>query len=179
MIVSGNFGFLTLKPTSLLKSSVSANFLDAANCMIAVAENDLDMDAKITLSFDESIIERAKQFADSNNISLSRLTEMLFKKGFLARIFKVFARHNISIDLVSVSEVSVSVSLDNKTPVGDVIRELSGFSKASVIENMGMVSLIGEGITGSTKTIKKVFDILDSPVRFHGRFQPLNEIYTF
>lgn len=38
------------------------------------------MDAKITLSFDESIIIRAKQFAEANNISLSRLMEMLLKK---------------------------------------------------------------------------------------------------
>ena len=38
------------------------------------------MDIKITLSFDEDIVEKAKQFADSQNISLSRLTEMLYKK---------------------------------------------------------------------------------------------------
>lgn len=38
------------------------------------------MDAKITLSFDQSVIDRAKQFADTNNISLSRLTEFLYTK---------------------------------------------------------------------------------------------------
>ncbi|MFZ2907298.1 MAG: DUF6364 family protein [Cyclobacteriaceae bacterium] len=38
------------------------------------------MDAKITLSFDEQIIAKAKRFADSQNISLSRLTEMLYSK---------------------------------------------------------------------------------------------------
>ena len=38
------------------------------------------MDVKITMSFDESIIEKAKRFADSKNMSLSRLTEMLYKK---------------------------------------------------------------------------------------------------
>lgn len=38
------------------------------------------MDAKITLSFDQSVIEKAKQFADTNNISLSRLTEFLYTK---------------------------------------------------------------------------------------------------
>lgn len=36
------------------------------------------MDTKITLSFDKDIIERAKEFADQNNISLSRLTEFLY-----------------------------------------------------------------------------------------------------
>lgn len=38
------------------------------------------MDAKITLSFDQDIIEKAKRFADSQNISLSRLTEFLYKQ---------------------------------------------------------------------------------------------------
>ncbi|MBK7854951.1 MAG: hypothetical protein IPJ79_08660 [Bacteroidetes bacterium] len=38
------------------------------------------MDAKITLSFDEAIITKAKRFADDNNISLSRLTEFLLSK---------------------------------------------------------------------------------------------------
>ena len=38
------------------------------------------MDAKITLSFESSVIDKAKQFADANNISLSRLTEFLLSK---------------------------------------------------------------------------------------------------
>lgn len=38
------------------------------------------MDAKITLSFNEDIIGKAKRFADDNNISLSRLTEFLYSK---------------------------------------------------------------------------------------------------
>jgi hypothetical protein len=42
------------------------------------------MDAKITLSFDEAVIVRAKQFAEANNISLSRLTEFLLNKATAA-----------------------------------------------------------------------------------------------
>ncbi len=38
------------------------------------------MDSKITLSFNEDVIEKAKKFADSQNISLSRLTEFLYRK---------------------------------------------------------------------------------------------------
>ena len=38
------------------------------------------MDAKVTLNFDQSVIEKAKKFAASQNISLSRLTEFLYKK---------------------------------------------------------------------------------------------------
>ena len=38
------------------------------------------MDSKITLSFDEKVIQKAKKFADANNVSLSRLTEYLYRK---------------------------------------------------------------------------------------------------
>ena len=38
------------------------------------------MDAKITLSFDDQVIEKAKKFAEENNVSLSRLTEFLLSK---------------------------------------------------------------------------------------------------
>lgn len=38
------------------------------------------MDAKITLSFDERVIKKAKQYAEKQNISLSRLMEMLLDK---------------------------------------------------------------------------------------------------
>lgn len=88
-------------------------------------------------------------------------TEMLLQKGFLAKVFSIFAKNNISIDLVSVSEVSLSVTLDNKDNLPNAIAELSGFSNVSVIDNLGMVSLIGEGITSSTRTIKEIFNILD------------------
>ncbi|MFY0652355.1 MAG: hypothetical protein JXQ96_09995 [Cyclobacteriaceae bacterium] len=39
------------------------------------------MDAKVTLSFDQEIIDQAKEFASENNISLSRLTEFLLRKA--------------------------------------------------------------------------------------------------
>jgi antitoxin component of RelBE/YafQ-DinJ toxin-antitoxin module len=39
------------------------------------------MDAKVTLSFDESVVNKAKRYADKNNISLSRLVEFLLQKA--------------------------------------------------------------------------------------------------
>lgn len=88
--------------------------------------------------------------------------EMLLQKGFLAKIFTIFATNNISVDLVSVSEVSVSVTLDNKENLANAVLELSKFTNVTVSENLGMVSLIGEGITDSTYTIKNIFDVLGS-----------------
>lgn len=88
-------------------------------------------------------------------------TEMLFSKGFLAKIFQVFKKYNISVDVVSVSEVSVSVTLENIGNLSAGIRELSKFSTVTTDGNHGMVSIIGEGIVKSTSTIRKIFEILD------------------
>ena len=88
-------------------------------------------------------------------------TEMLFSKGFLVKIFKVFAKHNISVDLVSVSEVSVSVTLENDENLDAGIKDLSKFSSVSSNKNLGLVSLIGEGIVTSSNTIRRIFEILD------------------
>ena len=87
--------------------------------------------------------------------------EMLLQKGFLARVFKIFGSNDISIDLVSVSEVSISVTLDNDRGLVNAVKQLSSFASVSIIKDLGMVSLIGEGVTSSSQTIRKIFDILD------------------
>lgn len=63
------------------------------------------MDAKITLSFDQSVIEKAKQFADTNNISLSRLTEFLYTK--------ITSGHYKNLEELPISDWVSSVSEGN------------------------------------------------------------------
>lgn len=104
---------------------------------------------------------RAIAFKRKINLINIYSTEMLLQKGFLAKIFKVFEGNNLSVDLVSVSEVSVSVTLDENGSLENLIKQLSEFSCASIIKNLGMVSLVGDGITSSSLTIKKIFAILD------------------
>lgn len=92
------------------------------------------------------------------NISSSK---MLLQKGFLAQVFSIFAENNISINLVSVSEVSISVTLDNTENLKNVVKELAKNAHVSVISDLGSVSLIGEEVTSSTGTIRRIFEILE------------------
>jgi hypothetical protein len=64
------------------------------------------MDTKITLSFDESIITKAKKFANDNNISLSRLTEFLLSKATTSS-YKSIDRLPVSEWISKVSEGAV------------------------------------------------------------------------
>lgn len=85
-------------------------------------------------------------------------TDMLFSKGFLARIFDIFAKYNISIDLVGVSEVSVSVTLENVDNLDKAMEELAEFTNISKTNSLGIVSVIGEGIASSTDTVGEIFE---------------------
>lgn len=89
-------------------------------------------------------------------------SEMLLQKGFLVKVFQAFTNNNISIDLVTVSEVSISVTLDNNEGLETAVKQLSSFADISVIKDLGMVSLIGEGVTASASTINKIFSILET-----------------
>ncbi len=71
--------------------------------------------------------------------------------GFLAKAFEPFSRHGVSIDLVSTSETSVTVSLDDDpglTPdvLGALQDDLGEIARVEIIENCAAVSLVGRGV---------------------------------
>lgn len=100
--------------------------------------------------------------SSKQNITLITMysTDMLHQKGFLARIFNTFAKHTISVDLVSVSEVSVSVTLDDTHNLSQALQQLEEFTATTVSRNNAIVSVIGEGITNSSQTIQELFSLL-------------------
>jgi len=86
--------------------------------------------------------------------------EMFLKKGFLVRIFDAFAKEYMSIDFVSASEVSVSVTLDNDERLENAVKILEKFTTVSINKDVATVSLIGEGIGKNSEIILSSFSIL-------------------
>jgi len=70
-------------------------------------------------------------------------TRMLGQYGFLAEVFSVFAKNNISIDMVATSEVSVSLTLDTSQELGEVKKELSKIASVDIKTGKAIVSIIG------------------------------------
>lgn len=87
--------------------------------------------------------------------------DMLQSYGFLEKVFAIFAKNNISIDLVSVSEVSVSVTLDNDEHIVKAVDELKTFTSVKVSTGHGIVSLIGEGIVSLHHIFGTIFSLLE------------------
>ncbi len=97
-----------------------------------------------------------------NQVLLTLTTpEMLHAHGFLFQIFKVFNDHKISIDAITTSEISVSVTLEksallNKT----LIQELSKFAEVQIEENLSLISLIGNNINHTPGLAHKIFSAI-------------------
>jgi aspartate kinase len=87
---------------------------------------------------------------------------MLMAYGFLNRIFEVFNRYETPVDLVSTSEVSVSLTIDNTEKLDRILGELREFSEVSVEESSAIVCLVGDNIRFTPGVARRVFSALNS-----------------
>jgi aspartate kinase len=72
-------------------------------------------------------------------------TGMLMAHGYMRRIFEVFERFRTSVDVVSTSEVSVSVTIDDPVHLEGIVAGLSAFADVSVARDLALVAVVGEG----------------------------------
>ncbi|OHY62960.1 lysine-sensitive aspartokinase 3 [Pluralibacter gergoviae] len=94
---------------------------------------------------------------------------MLHSRGFLAEVFGILARHSISVDLITTSEVSVALTLDTtgSTSTADtlltqaLLTELSSLCRVEVEQDLALVALIGNNLVNARGVGKEVFGVLD------------------
>lgn len=80
--------------------------------------------------------------------------------GFLAKVFDIFARDSVSVDVVATSEVSVSLSLDKTCELSqNALTELERFAQVDIKRDRSIVSFIAD-VKRSTQLIAKVFGVL-------------------
>ena len=97
------------------------------------------------------------------NIKSSR---MLLAYGFLRKIFEVFEKYKTPIDMVTTSEVAVSVTIDNGSQLKYILKELEPFGTTEVEEGQTIVSIVGNQIAETKDVLLKIFDGLSHvPVR--------------
>jgi aspartate kinase len=97
------------------------------------------------------------------NIKSSR---MLLAYGFLRKIFEVFEKYRTSIDMVTTSEVAVSLTIDSSENLKEIIKELEPFGTVEVEDNHSIVSVVGNEIAQTAGLLSKLFESLAQvPVR--------------
>ncbi len=95
-----------------------------------------------------------------------RSGRMLMAYGFLKSVFKIFADYKTPIDMISTSEVAVSLTIDNTENLKQILHDLKQFGKVEVDKNMTIVCLVGDIIREERGFASKVFHALDGiPIR--------------
>ncbi len=85
--------------------------------------------------------------------------DMLHTHGFLFQIFKVFNDYKISIDAITTSEISISVTIDHTEKISDLlIQDLSQIAEIQIEKDLSLVSLIGNNINHTPGLAKQIFE---------------------
>jgi aspartate kinase len=87
-------------------------------------------------------------------------SRMLEQSGYLARMFEIFGRLGVSVDLVTTAEVSVSLSIDADAPLDQLVAELGAIARVDVARERAIVSVIGERMKTKAGLPARVFDAL-------------------
>jgi aspartate kinase len=87
-------------------------------------------------------------------------TRMLLAHGFLARVFEVFGRHHVVVDLVTTSEVSISVTVDDTSRLRPALAELESIGRVEVREGLAVIAVVGEGAPTQVGLAGHVFTLL-------------------
>ena len=88
-------------------------------------------------------------------------TRMLMAHGFLRRLFEVFERFRTAVDVVTTSEVSVSVTVDNTRRLDDLLSNLRNFAAVACEPDMAIVCAVGENLRADPTLFAKAVTSLD------------------
>jgi aspartate kinase len=104
-----------------------------------------------------------KAIASKKGITVINIqsTRMLMAYGFLESIFSVFSKHRTSVDLVSTSEVAVSLTIDNTTRLEAIIADLEEFAEVGVFLHKAIVCIVGEQMHSTVGVGDRIFRALD------------------
>jgi aspartate kinase len=103
-----------------------------------------------------------KAIAHKTGVTTIQVTSarMLGAYGFLRAIFEIFDRHRTIVDVVTTSEVSVSLSLDNTRGLAPILMELETLGSVSVERERAIVCVVGEGLRATPGIAGRVFSII-------------------
>jgi aspartate kinase len=108
--------------------------------------NTMDPKARGTLITNTSEKNKIKSIAAKDGITAIKIqsSRMLQAHGFLRRVFEVFERYKTSIDMITTSEVAVSVTIDDTTYLSEITNELLAFGTVDVDHDQTIVCVVGD-----------------------------------
>jgi len=125
--------------------------------------NTIQPDAAGTVITKEAGSEGIKAVAAKDGIIAIKIksSRMLLAYGFLRKVFEVFEKYKTSIDMITTSEVAVSVTIDNDVYLANIVKELEPFGTVEVEKEQSIVSIVGNHIAHTDSVLKKLFNAID------------------
>jgi aspartate kinase len=105
---------------------------------------------------------RLKSIAYKKNITILRITSarMLGSYGFMSALFQVFERYRTVIDVISTSEVSLALTIDQTDSLESIVTELKRLGDVEVEENNAVICIVGEGLRATKGLASKIFSTI-------------------
>jgi len=116
----------------------------------------------LIVSESEATPQTIKAIAHKNGITTVQVTSarMLGAYGFLRALFEVFDRHHTAVDVVTTSEVSVSLSLDESSALPELVPDLEKLGTVEIEAHRTIISVVGEGLRNTPGIAARVFSVI-------------------
>jgi len=110
----------------------------------------------------EKNIQIVRAIAFKKNISLINIKSMrmLGAYGFLAKIFNVFDKYKKSVDVISTSEVSISLTIESEENLDNIVNEIEKIGNVQIFKNKTVICVVGESIGITPGIAGKTFSVL-------------------
>ena len=154
------FGAKILHPTSVLPAKL-------ANIPVRLL-NTMDPKAHGTLISSNQTKDRITAIAAKDGITAVKVKSgrMLLAYGFLRKVFEIFESYKTPIDMVTTSEVGVSVTIDNSRHLEEIMDDLKKFGTVEVDTDMVIICIVGDLVGDKKGYANKIFDALkEIPIR--------------
>lgn len=130
--------------------------------------NTMQPEAKGTIITEMPNGNGAKAIAAKDGIIAIKIksSRMLLAYGFLRKIFEVFEKYRTPIDMITTSEVAVSLTIDSQTHLDQILKELQPFGTVELDHHQSIVSIVGNEVAATPSIITKLFDAMEGiPLR--------------
>lgn len=131
-------------------------------------KNTMDEKAAGTIISDKGSRGQFKAIAAKDGITAIKIksSRMLLAYGFLRKVFEVFERYKTPIDMISTSEVAVSVTIDDNKNLNLILEELKSFGTIEVDTDQSIICIVGNMLSEKEGVLKDVFQALATvPIR--------------
>jgi len=127
-------------------------------------KNTMEPDDPGTLISRKQTFKDYKAIAAKDGITAIRIKSdrMLMAYGFLRKVFEIFEVYRTPIDMITTSEVSVALTIDNPENLPDILKELQNLGSVEVEENQSIICIVGDFRPETTGSAPEIFEALNT-----------------